>query len=462
MAEINPRVEYERFTQISLLRKKWNDITKSTFNSIDHKGFNNWLYDQLSSSSKESTTGDPILKHPEIVFETENMKNEILSNFFGQSYISWKKKTDSLHIEKIFKNYIGSLSSFLKRNVGKSVDAEIGIIENLISEVIKTKKYTLESFERFKLSIDSSVKTILSPLFNKVFKFLVEETKNACLEIEKIKTETDTNDYQITIESHSKDMVKITCNFNNIIAGEEKVVSTSTLLSKQAMEKIEKNINPDFGEHHKMLIFCLVKRYENFFSEGSIQSSAMHSSLPWECFEVLSQELSVNHECYASPFNSQLKNFCSAFGDIDPYFGSSGSFLDFYPISGSYEVGPPYTEYAMEKMAMHVVNLLQSSQEPLSFVVIVPDWRLPLSQYQENIENSIFLRDSIVLKGSEHLYNVGDKQLQSEEKQKFVVPFDTHFYILQNDQGAIKYPVRQTLLNLKRMSLKMTKEFLKM
>lgn len=39
---------------------------------------------------------------------------------------------------------------------------------------------------------------------------------------------------------------------------------------------------------------------------------------------------------------SACGRYCSAFWDTDRWFGSCGSFLDFHPTSGSFEVNPPF------------------------------------------------------------------------------------------------------------------------
>lgn len=45
-------------------------------------------------------------------------------------------------------------------------------------------------------------------------------------------------------------------------------------------------------------------------------------------------------QCFASPLNVHLPQFCSAFPDTDTPFGSAGSFFDFVPSEGSFEVCP--------------------------------------------------------------------------------------------------------------------------
>jgi hypothetical protein len=59
---------------------------------------------------------------------------------------------------------------------------------------------------------------------------------------------------------------------------------------------------------------------------------AFHAHVrPGSLFHVLREELGVSLECFASPLNCYFGRYCSAFRDLDPCFGSLGSFFDFHP-----------------------------------------------------------------------------------------------------------------------------------
>ena len=85
----------------------------------------------------------------------------------------------------------------------------------------------------------------------------------------------------------------------------------------------------------------------------------------------------MTFECFASPFNCYFRQYCSAFGDIDSYFGSRGPILDFKPHCGSFEANPPFCEELMDAVVTHFERLLEDSLEPLSFMVFLPEWRDP-------------------------------------------------------------------------------------
>ena len=92
--------------------------------------------------------------------------------------------------------------------------------------------------------------------------------------------------------------------------------------------------------------------------------------------QLLAEELSVEHECYASPLNRYLPSYCSAFQDADRYFGSRGSFFNFAPRDGCYEVNPPFDKSSVVACFDRIRELLtavNTSDHGLCFVVVIND-----------------------------------------------------------------------------------------
>lgn len=75
-------------------------------------------------------------------------------------------------------------------------------------------------------------------------------------------------------------------------------------------------------------------------------------------FESIQRNFGVTFECFASPLNCYFRQYCSAFPDIDGYFGSRGTFLDYKPLTGSFQMNPPFSEELMDAAITHVENLL--------------------------------------------------------------------------------------------------------
>lgn len=83
----------------------------------------------------------------------------------------------------------------------------------------------------------------------------------------------------------------------------------------------------------------LVKRYNGYFGSAGSAGSAGGASggsgpategaqnqgaLPLTVLECLNRHFGVTLECFASPLNCYFRQYCSAFPDIDSYFGSRG------------------------------------------------------------------------------------------------------------------------------------------
>ena len=88
------------------------------------------------------------------------------------------------------------------------------------------------------------------------------------------------------------------------------------------------------------------------------ENFGLHAALPHKAFDLLNRKFRVTFECFASPFNCYFSQYCSAFPDIDCYFGSRGSFFEFRPKSGSFQANPPFSEEVMLAMAEHMISLL--------------------------------------------------------------------------------------------------------
>ena len=148
-------------------------------------------------------------------------------------------------------------------------------------------------------------------------------------------------------------------------------------------------------------------------------------------------------ECFASPINSHFPHFCSAFLDTDVFFGSVGSFFDFHPVEGSFEAGPPYVEELMEAMRVHICQLLRNSSRPLSFCIVIPEWRENPTPVIQNMDLNVegFVRRMIVVPQAEHVYVDGFQHCLRESYFKPV--HNTLVVIMQNNAGAVKWPATE-------------------
>lgn len=98
------------------------------------------------------------------------------------------------------------------------------------------------------------------------------------------------------------------------------------------LHKMEHLYRYNCGDDKKFDLFiprlwCMLRRYQSFLGNASTsvqESEATQAALPVSVFECLHRQFGVTFECFASPMNCYFRQFCSAFGDTDTYFGSRG------------------------------------------------------------------------------------------------------------------------------------------
>uniref|UniRef100_A0A8C5EM09 mRNA (2'-O-methyladenosine-N(6)-)-methyltransferase n=1 Tax=Gouania willdenowi TaxID=441366 RepID=A0A8C5EM09_GOUWI len=194
-------------------------------------------------------------------------------------------------------------------------------------------------------------------------------------------------------------------------------------------------------------VWCLLKRYQAMFGGGVNEGFGLQGALPVSVFEALHKHFGVSFECFASPLNSYFKQFCSAFPDTDGFFGSRGPFLSFSPVSGSFEANPPFCEELMDAMVTHFEELLESSSEPLSFIVFVPEWRDPVTPALTRMEKSRFLRQQLSVSAYEHEYRSGSQHICKRDDMYYQAVHGTAVFFLQNSAGFSKWGPTPERLN---------------
>lgn len=119
--------------------------------------------------------------------------------------------------------------------------------------------------------------------------------------------------------------------------------------------------------------FSLLSRYETL----SGNSSGMQGALSPEVFRFLNTHLGVTAEAFASPLNCFMPTYCSLFPDTDSFFGSRGDFFRLRPVSGAFEVNPPFVHSVLKQAASYMLELLAEAERlesDLTFVFITPGW----------------------------------------------------------------------------------------
>jgi hypothetical protein len=147
----------------------------------------------------------------------------------------------------------------------------------------------------------------------------------------------------------------------------------SSLSSQSSIKESKENVASHESQHSteplhlfNYYLWCLLTRYRTILGTNRrFEGSGLQASIPPEGFRYMVDNFDVSMECFASPFNCFFTRYCSAFNDIDLLFGSCGSFLNFYPLQGSFQANPPFCEELMMAMVSHIFDLLSRSSRSL-------------------------------------------------------------------------------------------------
>ena len=227
--------------------------------------------------------------------------------------------------------------------------------------------------------------------------------------------------------------------------------------------------DPSESMFHKDL-YCMLTRYHSLLGHGMQCAASEH------VFDCLNKHLKVDFECFASPLNSRYVRFCSAFPDVDRAFGSVGSFfetfsskesfLKHFSRGGFFEANPPFINYIMEEMVLHIENLMNSVGDddriPLLFAIVVPGWSECKSwqMLQDSRYNCLFSIDSksdsgkkgILIAAADHGYVSG---AQHQRKDRYLEsPFDSALFVLANNAAMIELLSTSFASNLKKGTIR--------
>ena len=137
------------------------------------------------------------------------------------------------------------------------------------------------------------------------------------------------------------------------------------------------------------ITFCLLCRYDALCGPGHKEGGGFHAAIPSVAFDALEKMDDVNDvndvpvrvECFASPqlCHAEKWHFCSAFSDVDIFFGSLGPFLDeemdIGRFGGIYEVNPPFVRGVVLQLAqklLRALELAESEDRTLGIFLVLP------------------------------------------------------------------------------------------
>src|SRR4051794_31752636 len=93
----------------------------------------------------------------------------------------------------------------------------------------------------------------------------------------------------------------------------------------------------------------------------------------------------------------------------------------------------------MEASVDHMERLLLNSPDPLSFIVILPDWKEPVPRAVNKIELSRFKRKQLTLNAYEHDLRHGLQHVCDAQETTIKATHPTIVVFLQNDSGFLRW-----------------------
>jgi phosphorylated CTD-interacting factor 1 len=211
--------------------------------------------------------------------------------------------------------------------------------------------------------------------------------------------------------------------------------------------------NPRVMHAFNILILSLLLRYSALSGGQLLQDlrgGGMQGAIHDKVFDVLQSFFGYVPwlEGFASPFNSYLPSFCSAFPDLEWHFGSVGSFMESSFQDCCVEANPPFSIGIINEMSNRLIGQLESANRKnklLRFVVIVPTAngtdesaavKRSAAVSHNRLITSPFCIKYILLPARNHGYIEGAQHLRPTRYKESA--YDTSVIILDSSKKAPK------------------------
>tara|TARA_Y100000590_G_scaffold137033_2_gene156867 strand:+ start:1527 stop:2765 length:1239 start_codon:yes stop_codon:yes gene_type:complete len=195
-----------------------------------------------------------------------------------------------------------------------------------------------------------------------------------------LKQYNDVNDNHIVINKIQKfekrgdkliEFIKFDINHNvNISNIKLKSILENILIPKNIYLKMIKKCKNKLINKDK-LIWIILFRYQ-LLSSNNNQLAVLPNIL-----DKMEKDFNLKFETFGSAINTNTKNFCSLYYDVEKYFGSVGSFFNTKFLEGCYSFNPPYQEDIIDNGIKKILNYLYNSkvlEMKLTFLITIPIW----------------------------------------------------------------------------------------
>lgn len=193
------------------------------------------------------------------------------------------------------------------------------------------------------------------------------------------------------------DDVKISFDVHySIKPGESAIFSDEQRIKKQLYDKLQ-------SPSDKLLAKLVIIYNMLGFETG--QFWGLHPNF----YNKISESYKDPMECFASPFNHNLKNYYSPVPKIDKKFGSSGNFFKKFPSAKNdcYVMNPPFVEDIISKVFTNsLTKLNESTDAEITIYYYLPYWQDMLDPFIDKLkENGYYCRHHLFQKGTTFVYD---------------------------------------------------------
>jgi hypothetical protein len=243
-------------------------------------------------------------------------------------------------------------------------------INIIISELSKNYKEILINLKKYKNVNDENIN------LNKII--ILEKRNNEYIEFIKFNIS-----HNLKISN-----VKLNNILNNIIIPK--------YIYEKMINKIKKNKNIDKDK----LIWIILFRYQ-LLSSNNNQLAILPNVI-----KKMEKDFNLQFETFGSAINTNTKNFCSLYYDVEKYFGSVGSFFNTNFLEGCYSFNPPYQKDIIDNGIKKILYCLNNSKIldlQLTFFITIPIWDIDGKNKMkelnsENNNNKINYDDMVIIK----------------------------------------------------------------
>lgn len=222
----------------------------------------------------------------------------------------------------------------------------------------------LDGKEKLLKGLKNNMNTNLKNNYCKCYESMFDEYKEFEIDDIQAKYENREHDVKISYDIHY-----------SLTPGNSAVFSEERIIKKEVHDRLN---STDKKLLSKLLLIYGILGFETG------QFWGLHP----EFYRKISENYEKPMECFASPFNHNLKKYYSPVPKIDKHFGSKGNFFKKFLKSGydCYVMNPPFVEDIMKSVFDLSVTKLDTTTSDITIFYYLPNWQDMINPFMETLE----------------------------------------------------------------------------